>query len=460
VVNKVTLRGLLSHTAGLTVSSFNGYGVDEPIPSLVQVLDGVPPANTPAVRVDTMPGSRWRYSGGGYTVVQMMLMDVTGQPFPELMREAVLSPLEMNNSTFEQFLPPEMAGAAATGYWADRSAVQGRWLVYPEMAAAGLWTTPTDLAHFVIEIQRSLAGHANTLISEGIARQMLTEIRNHDGLGVFLEGTGQTLRFTHGGRDWGFDSRFVAYAETGQGAVIMINANDNGRTLTRIFDFIARKYHWPDAPEGSRADPVTVAPDLLLSYAGRYELFNNYMLTLVPKNGRLYWWVGGLPDEEFLPTGSDRFASSERNVQFTFTRDSGGEIIGLTWSEDGEERAVPRIGPLIRSLEPRSDPDTARTVRVEEALSAMAQGGPAVEQSLHLTPGARRDFADGARNLVAMRAISFLAEREIADRHIERHGSQVARILYYTFVTDASERYVMVHLAEDGAITDYDVVDR
>ncbi len=152
---KVTLRRLLSHSAGMTVHGFPGYDVSVGMPPLVQVLDGTPPANTPAIRVDTTPGAIWRYSGGGFTVMQQMVIDVTGQPFPRFMQETVLGPIGMTASSFEQPQPPARAALTAAGYYADRTPVRGRWHLYPEMAAAGLWTTPTDLAKFAIEIQET-----------------------------------------------------------------------------------------------------------------------------------------------------------------------------------------------------------------------------------------------------------------------------------------------------------------
>ena len=224
---KVTLRGLLSHTAGLTVHGFPGYATDEPVPTLVQVLDGAKPANTAPIRVDVLPGSLWRYSGGGYTVMQQMVVDVTGRPFPQFMRETVLVPLGMKESTFEQPLPAERARLTATGHYPDRSLVKGKWHIYPEMAAAGLWTTPSDLARFAVGVQEAAAGKSGKTLSRRMAREMLTEQKDSYGLGFGLEGSGAALRFGHGGRDEGFDARLTACAETGQGAAIMINANDN-----------------------------------------------------------------------------------------------------------------------------------------------------------------------------------------------------------------------------------------
>jgi CubicO group peptidase (beta-lactamase class C family) len=178
--------------------------------------------------------------------MQQLLIDVTGQPFPELMRETVLKPLGMTNSTFEQPLPKDKAAATAQGYLSNGKAVRGGWHIYPEMAAAGLWTTPSDLARFAIGIQQSLAGKSNPVISPAMTRLMLTIQKENDGLGLFIKGGGKTLQFFHGGRDAGFDTEMMAFAETGQGAVVMINANNDSKALLKIVAAIAAAYHWPE----------------------------------------------------------------------------------------------------------------------------------------------------------------------------------------------------------------------
>ena len=240
---KVTLRRLLSHTAGLTVHGFPGYDVKERMPSVVQVLNGE--GNTAPVRVDVVPGSIWRYSGGGYTVMQQLVSDVTGKPFQEYMANAVLTPLGMSQSTYQQPLPAARAAETASGFFANRSAVAGRWHVYPEMAAAGLWTTPSDLARFAIEVQQALAGKSHRVLSQAMTRQQLSAQMNNFGLGLALSGTGSARTFGHNGRDEGFDAQMLAFAETGQGVVIMINANDNSRMMSLIVDVVARKNKWP-----------------------------------------------------------------------------------------------------------------------------------------------------------------------------------------------------------------------
>ena len=152
--NKVTLRELLTHTAGMTVHGFAGYASGAPGPTLLQVLNGEKPANSPAIRVDTTPGTKWAYSGGGYVIVQQMLADVTGRPFPKLMREMVLGPIGMTRSTYEQPLPAARLAEAATPYRQDGTPVPGGPHTYPEMAPAGLWTTPSDLARYAMEVQK------------------------------------------------------------------------------------------------------------------------------------------------------------------------------------------------------------------------------------------------------------------------------------------------------------------
>jgi CubicO group peptidase (beta-lactamase class C family) len=139
---KVTLRGLMSHSAGLTVHGFPGYAVDEPVPTLVQIFNGEKPANTAPIRVDIVPGTKFVYSGGGVTIEQQLVMDVTGKPFPQFMRETVLDKIGMLESTYQQPLPPARAVLAASGTHTDGKVVRGKWHVYPEMAAAACGLHP------------------------------------------------------------------------------------------------------------------------------------------------------------------------------------------------------------------------------------------------------------------------------------------------------------------------------
>jgi len=240
---KVTLRGIVSHSAGLTVHGFPGYAFDEAVPSLPQVLDGAKPANTRPIRVDTVPGTRERYSGGGYCVMQQMLIDVTGKPFPKLLEETVLRKLDMSHSTYENPLPAARAAAAATAHDQKGAPVPGGWNTYPEMAAAGLWTTPSDLGRFAIEIQKSKIGKSNKVLSAAMTNQMLIRQLDGFGLGLALDGK---LRFGHGGVDRGFEAFLAASIDAGHGAVVMTNAQGGMRLARELILAIGAEYGWPD----------------------------------------------------------------------------------------------------------------------------------------------------------------------------------------------------------------------
>jgi CubicO group peptidase (beta-lactamase class C family) len=227
---KVTLRRLVSHSAGLTVHGFPGYAVNEPVPALVQIFNGEKPANTAPIRVDFVPGTKMRYSGGGVTIEQQLVMDVTGKPFPQFMHETVLAKIGMNESSYEQPLPPARAAFTATGTYLDGGSVKGRWHIYPEMAAAGLWTTPTDLAKFAIEIALSKQGKANHVLSQKMTQEMLSpQIEaegggGHVGLAFFLDDK-TPGEFGHNGADEGFQADLTMNSETGRGIVIMGNSD-------------------------------------------------------------------------------------------------------------------------------------------------------------------------------------------------------------------------------------------
>jgi CubicO group peptidase (beta-lactamase class C family) len=162
---KVTLRGLLSHSASITVSGFNGYSSDKQVPTLLQILNGTTPANSKPIRVDGLLNKEFRYAGGGYIIMQQLLEDVTGKPFPALMQKTILGKLGMTHSSYLQPLPKELWDSAAIGHGTNGEKLKGNWNTYPEMAAAGLWTTPSDLARFAIDIQKSKAGKSDAVLS-------------------------------------------------------------------------------------------------------------------------------------------------------------------------------------------------------------------------------------------------------------------------------------------------------
>jgi CubicO group peptidase (beta-lactamase class C family) len=258
---KVTLRRLMSHTGGLTVHGFPGYDVDAPLPTLVQIFNGEKPANTAPIRVDAVPGTLERYSGGGITIEQQLIIDVTGNSFPELMKANVLEKIGMTDSSYNQPLPADWASRTAAGTYTDGKVVHGRWHVYPEMAAAGLWTTPTDLARFAIEIALSKQGKANHVLSEKMTNTMLTPVKEEAGLGFFLDkrNPGQ---FGHGGADEGFQAMLTMNANSGKGVAIMANSDQGIAAAQLVIRAVAKEYGWAHDP-----GPETFNTLLLLAKA-------------------------------------------------------------------------------------------------------------------------------------------------------------------------------------------------
>jgi CubicO group peptidase (beta-lactamase class C family) len=323
---KVTLRRLLSHGAGLTVHGYNGYRRDEPVPSTVEVLNGQAPANSAPVVVEAVPGSRWAYSGGGYVVTQLLLAETTGLSFPNLMRKEVLEPAGMAHSTYEQPLPEPLHGAAAAGYRRDGAPVAGNWYVYPEMAAAGLWTTPSDLARWAIEVQNDYAGRSHRLLSAAMARQMLTLQIGPWGLGVQLTNQDGTRRFGHGGDDQGFQNDLEAFTTgSGQGVVIMTNGDAGNELIPEILRAVARTYGWKALQPEERV-VVAVDPAVLARYAGGYEIPGVAKLTLSVKDGRLYAAAPVLaPDPfELMAQSPTRFFIPSNGLTLEFVTDANG----------------------------------------------------------------------------------------------------------------------------------------
>lgn len=240
---KVTLRRLMSHTGGLTVHGFPGYDVDEARPTLVQIFNGEKPANTMPIRVDIVPGTQERYSGGGVTIEQQLMMDVTGKPFPEFMRETVLDKIGMTDSSYEQPLPAARAATTAIGTYMDGKPVRGKWHIYPEMAAAGLWTTPTDLAKFAIEIANSRKGRSNKVLTQKITEEMLTQVMDGAGLGFFLEkeNPGQ---FGHDGSDEGFQAMLTMNWQTGNGLAIMADSDSGISAANYVVRRVVQEFGW------------------------------------------------------------------------------------------------------------------------------------------------------------------------------------------------------------------------
>jgi len=323
---KVTLRRIMSHSAGLTVHGFPGYAAGEAVPSIVEVLDGTKPANTAPIRADIVPGTLFRYSGGGYTIMQLAMIDVTGQAFPALMHDMVLSKAGMRHSTYAQPLPGGLVDVAATGYRANGDPVPGKYHTYPEMAAAGLWTTPTDLARFAIEIQKSREGRSNRILAKATVEEMLREQKKPYGLGFGLEQVDGSSRFGHGGADEGFQARLSATMD-GQGFAIMTNSDNGSRLAGEIALSIAAAYRWPDKPREREAIKLS-APELG-KFAGDYEAPGLGKVHIQADGDHLAITAQAQEMDWFPESATKMFTLTEGMPDIEFRPDEKGAVTGF-----------------------------------------------------------------------------------------------------------------------------------
>ncbi|MEM6377955.1 MAG: serine hydrolase domain-containing protein [Bacteroidota bacterium] len=242
---KVTIRRLLTHTAGMTVHGFPGYTQTDTFPSDVEVLNGE--GNTGAIFVDTVPGVINRYSGGGYTVMERAVEDQSGMDFASYMMEHILEPLGMSRSTYEQPIGAQWSNISAA-FDGGGNQYPGAWHNYPEQAAAGLWTTPTDLAKYMIAIQNTMVGNSNPVLSRDMVEKMLTKDPLGHGLGPGVRLAGDSLMFGHGGKNAGFTNNMNAWAYRGEGIIVMTSA-DRGRGLVREIErAVSEVMNWDLSP--------------------------------------------------------------------------------------------------------------------------------------------------------------------------------------------------------------------
>jgi CubicO group peptidase (beta-lactamase class C family) len=376
---KVTLAHLLSHTGGLTVHGFPGYAPGAKIPSLPEILDAAPGVNTAPVRVDIEPGTRFRYSGGGTTIAQLAVVDLEHKPYPEIARETVLDVLGMRHSSYEQPLPAEKQRQAASGHRPDGKCVEGKFHIYPEMAAAGLWTTPSDLAAFAIEIQLSRHGKSNRVLSRESVNRMLTPYIDQSAcLGFFLEKRGEDFYFQHGGADEGFRAMLIAHRDKGWGAAVMVNS-DNGQIVDEIIRAIAKEYGWSGyLPEPHEA--VTLSHSLLERYPGRYLVNPTRVLTVKLNGDNLSVEATQAQPAALHPIAGDTFVREDATVRYRFGDGDKAESVEIIAGQ--ESTSAVRI-PLRRKVpyELLADGKTDEALQGYRAIRSQKQDSPVVSEA-------------------------------------------------------------------------------
>jgi CubicO group peptidase (beta-lactamase class C family) len=318
---KITIGNLLSHSAGLTVHGFAGYETGDTIPTILQVLHGQRPANNDPVKSQFAPGTRVEYSGGGITISQLIVMDVTDEAYDKYQWNNVLEPLGMVRSFYTQPPPVSRLPFLATGYRSNGDEIKGKYHIYPEMAAAGLWTNPTDLSYFIIEMQNAYKGKSDKVLSKKMAELMLSPYLSNGlaGLGVFIEKKGDRTYFGHGGANEGFRSQYYGSLEGGDGVVVMVNS-DNDQIISEIINSVSKIYDWKNFYQPATKKVVQVPVDTLDKYIGEYIL-NDIALSVKRKGDHLFVYQNGNRGLQMWFTSNSEFFLFEvpANARFIFS---------------------------------------------------------------------------------------------------------------------------------------------
>lgn len=323
----VSLLQLLSHTGGLNVSGFPGYAPGMPVPTVLQVLDGVAPATTAPVRMTSPPGGTWQYSGGGYTVVQQLMIDVTGQAFETIMQTRVLAPLGMPSSHFSQPASTATLGKAALPHDSAGKPYAGGPSTYPELAAAGMWTTPSDLARFVIGVQASAAGRSKVLQPQN-ARRMLAAVRNDYALGFETAGSGAAASFAHGGSNRGYQNYLFGYVDGGRGAVVMTNGDAGDEVARATMRAIAAEYGWPSYQTALR-EAMPIDAVMAQQMTGKYAIPGLGDFDITVQDGQPMFWIKAGQGERLYRESETRFFVLSQRLELRFDALPGdtGQIV-------------------------------------------------------------------------------------------------------------------------------------
>ncbi len=329
----VTLRLLLTHSAGMTVHGFPGYKQEASFPDIETVLNGE--GNTGRIYTDTIPGAIWRYSGGGYTIMEKVVEDVSGMPLEVYMKNNIFPLLEMQRSTYNQPLTEEFLDNFSAAYDWEGNLISGLYHNYPEQAAAGLWTTPSDLAKYCIQIQNIYNGQADGVLNRETVEAMLTKHKNDWGLGPSLEGEGNSLRFGHGGKNAGFTNDMEAYAKKGDAAIVMTNADQGGALMRQIMLSISNYYDL-DIMKPEVIEVVTLDEAALQRFAGKYQLDQDdssepYFVNVSAEGNTLV--VDDLEDgDQYIlrPTGELSFKDTSSGDEMEFKED--GSTLEFVWN--------------------------------------------------------------------------------------------------------------------------------
>lgn len=375
---KITTAQLLSHTAGLGVHGFPGYQRDSTIPKVTDILDGLPPSNTEAVRSVMEPGKESRYSGGGILITQQMLTDLTKQPYEDYMYDHVLRPLGMTNSSYNQPPAASRQKKLATGYKGNGTKVMGKYYVYPEKAAAGLWTTPTDICKYLVEMQLAYNGKSSKLLNQEMVRLHVTPYGNDEAaMGTFLQNRNGEKYFVHSASNEGFTGYFLAGLTNGKGVALFVNS-ENGYVLLELLNSIALVYNWAGFKKPEQITTVPVNDTITSKYIGEY-ITDGFFSEIKKEKDGLYFWTDGINSKMYFTSSTD-FRNIELRGTKTFTFDNVGTVTGFSNTFNGRLGAPGQRITTLDTLNPRPGQSgffgrhLLETKNYDKAISFLSKG--------------------------------------------------------------------------------------
>jgi CubicO group peptidase (beta-lactamase class C family) len=455
---EITVRNLLTHTSGL-----QGEGI--PTTDKTMAADFTEEdmfKSAIALPMLSPPGVKYAYSNLDYNLLAIIVEKVSGKTYADFLQERIFQPLDMT-STRVNDRGAIISNRAQAFLWNNGSLQICEPQVSPTryLGSGSILSTVSDLAKW------DAALYTDRILTATSLKMMWTPTKLADGtftdygFGWVISSVKKHADIHHNGAMNGFVGNISRFADDRLTVIVLVNQSGLSNT-ERIATGVARIYIPAIRPtlQGNRLPLAKVDPAVYAAFAGHYDYYSGFMLTLTTGSGVL---LGQLPvgeADDYVPVSATSFWQAEEGIQLTLAKNASGEVTGLlVRQDDGTERAIPRIGPLFNSLAPRADPDPNRTQQMVDAMKAMAQGGKAVEEEASIAAGGKRDFVSGSPDVEGLKSLSYIAVQDVADRSVERHGEKVSRILYYRMATDKSTRYLLLYLTADGLLTDYDIVD-
>lgn len=314
---KLTIRQLLSHTAGVSVNGFNGYCNRDSVPTLLDILNNK--SNSGNIKVNDIPGLNFNYSGGGYCILQQLLMDVTKQNFSELINELVFKPLNMTNSIFCAKLPHDNNLSFARGHYFDGIPINNDYIIYPELAASGLWSTVSDISNFTIEVEKSFMGLSKGILKRALVNEFLTpQLNSCMGLGIFVHNRNATMHFSHGGTTHGYQSTLVGYPSNGSGLIAVANSNNASNIFSYLINKLLSNTSENKISNGSQNTKINYD-----RYIGDYVLENNIPCSIRKEHKKIVLKIYNQNPINLEFEKENVFSFKEYNYKIIFIEENG-----------------------------------------------------------------------------------------------------------------------------------------